>query len=212
MKVSFRSLPLKDWTIKFCWLLPKIILYLICLYLFYTNVKTLTSAFFRFNTTVVIRYETPETIYFPGLTICGCSLAEKFCDFSTLGDSDSEIADLTVRQVLTSYSFPEHYLVSVCHFIYDSRQPEFKVPCSEVEPPLASLQNGRRCLTYFTRFEAFLIQLKRKNLQLFTCFQTEQAFQAPHHQLPQAASPPKPTLDADGEQSQLQHEHEDDQH
>ncbi|KAH9391873.1 hypothetical protein TYRP_022371 [Tyrophagus putrescentiae] len=147
MKVSFRSLPLKEWTIKFCWLLPKIILYLICLYLFYTNVKTLTSAFFRFNTTVVIRYETPETIYFPGLTICGCSLAEKFCDFSTLGDSDSEIADLTVRQLLLS----EHYLVSACHFIYDSRQPEFKVPCSEVEPPLASLQNGRRCLTYFTR-------------------------------------------------------------
>ena len=143
---------IKKYVVTFCKHLPTIIFYLVCLKLFYESISQLCHQYFRFNTNVLIRYESPEESVLPAITLCGCTDQMVYCwqELDALAEKANQIyRNYSVKKILEEHSFPENYLVASCYLVYDSRRPEERTPCKKIQPSIASLYDGRKCFTYF---------------------------------------------------------------
>lgn len=140
---KLRNLPWERYAREALANLPKVVIYVSCFILFYNNVHDLTGTFLQFNTTVLIRYDLPDEITFPAVTVCGCVYQSAFCRDTYRDEADIIREDGVLQQaepvlsILRNRSLTESRLVSACHFVYDSRQPDLKTPCSVIQPPLA---------------------------------------------------------------------------
>ncbi|OTF75970.1 hypothetical protein BLA29_002339 [Euroglyphus maynei] len=56
--------------------LPRIIIYIICVNLFFKNSELLIQRYLNYETIVMVRYQTPQKIQFPAFTICGCCIEQ----------------------------------------------------------------------------------------------------------------------------------------
>src|SRR5699024_1447927 len=118
----------------------------------YINVRDLLTTFFRFQTTILIKYDSPKEVTFPAITVCGCTYHRTHCEYEYIEDDDDIESEATAKAILQNFSFPVHHIISSCDFIYDSRQENMSTSCADVAPPLASLQDGRKCFTFFSQF------------------------------------------------------------
>lgn len=146
---AIKQLPIRKWTIIVFSHLPKVVLYIICLYLFYHNVSVLTEIYFSFNTTVLIKYNPANEMTFPAVTICSCTYLSATCmnlnSYEKMFNETTRIKnDNSVAAILNNISLPENYLVMSCYFVADSRRPANRKPCKDIQSPVASIQNGRK--------------------------------------------------------------------
>lgn len=143
-----------QWWLEF---LPRLTIYLVCAYFFERKVSVLLGQYFEYDTTSTIEFTTPETIDFPAFTVCGCCLSRSTRvtnDTSYLADEKELIVGHRALDVLANHSVPIDEVVLKCYFVLDSRLPNYRKPCHEVQKVLESIHQGRKCFTFFTTVPA----------------------------------------------------------
>jgi len=133
--------------------LPSIVIYCLCFGYFLINLLLLLNLFLEFDTTVYIRFETNARIKFPALTVCGCSAENVISPLSQDDTIEAELsyyADRSIADILEKVSFTERGLIRSCYYVYDSRKPQYRTPCGELEQMVQSMQGGRKCISYLS--------------------------------------------------------------
>lgn len=140
-----------QWWLEF---LPKLTIYLVCAFFFQQKVTVLLKQYFEHDTTSMIDYSTPDEIEFPAFTICGCCLSRatrESNDSSYLKDEKYLINRHNALEVLNNYSVSQDQIVINCNFVFDSRLPDKRIRCDQVQKVLEIIHQGRKCFTFFTK-------------------------------------------------------------
>ena len=135
--------------------LPRILIYITCIYLFLYNVQKLIEQFLNFETIVMVRYQAPQKIQFPAFTICGCCIEQIVQNDTAEKIWNNEMALLqryTVKEIIENVSYVDKQLIRSCTVVTDSKE-HLLTKCSDSKPILSTIYNGRKCFTYLSTLD-----------------------------------------------------------
>lgn len=142
-------------------ILPKIIIYFLCAQYFCFNIFRLCAEFLLHETNVRIEYKTPTNITFPAITICGCCLQKsssqnEFTDETydqIYHDEYTSLRNHSVMEIFDQFTYDASELIPECYYILDGNghPQEQAINISGLSNfVLESIQQGRKCFTYFS--------------------------------------------------------------